>query len=119
VPPEVANRIAEALDRELDRPYEALAVRQSETTWTAGGRKVAAELVRFPRLEHTDLEVALTPDGEVTATADGTSVWGLVEPELDEALREMEARGRARFEAFVARADNLDGERWELTIDPL
>jgi hypothetical protein len=36
-----------------------------------------------------------------------------------DAFREIESRGRARFQAFAARADNVDGERWQLTIDPL
>jgi hypothetical protein len=63
--------------------------------------------------------VALTPDGELSAGLDGRPVEGLVDPSVDVALRELESRGRARFQAFAARADNLGGDRWQLTVDPL
>ncbi len=50
---------------------------------------------------------------------DGEAVTGLVEPAVDLALRELEQRGRLRFQAFVARADKVDDDRWQLTVDPL
>jgi hypothetical protein len=118
-PAGVCERIAAALDGEVERPYEALVVRRGATAWMAGARRVNAELVRLPDLRAELIEVAVSPDGEVSAALDGDVVAGLVEPSVDAALREVERRGRARFEAFAARADNLDGERWQLTIDPL
>jgi hypothetical protein len=116
---EACERIATVIDREVPRPYVALAVRRGPTGWVAGARRVNAELIRLPGVGSESLEVALSPDGEVSAVVDGAAVRGLVDPELDAALRELEWRGRARFQAFAARADNLDGERWQLTIDPL
>ena len=113
------ERVAAALDGEVERPYEALVVRRGSTAWMAGARRVNAELVRLPNMNAEVIEVAVSPDGEVSAALDGDVVAGLVEPSVDAALREIERRGRARFEAFAARADNLDGERWQLTIDPL
>ena len=35
------------------------------------------------------------------------------------AFEEIERAGRARFQAFVARADRVEDGRWELTVDPL
>jgi hypothetical protein len=118
-PADVGERITAALDTEVPRPYEALVVRRGSTTWMAGARRVNAELVRFPDVHAKVIEVAVSPDGELSSALDGRVVEGLVEPAVDAALRELESRGRARFEAFAARADNLDGERWQLTIDPL
>ena len=115
----VCEGIAAALDEAVDRPFEALVVRKSATTWMAGARRVHAELVRLPGLSAEVVEVALAPDGELSAALDGRPVEGLVDPSVDAALRELEQRGRTRFQAFAARADNLDGERWQLTIDPL
>ena len=85
----------------------------------AGARRVNAELVSLPGDKAELVEVALAPGGELSAALDGRPVEGLVAPAIDVALRELEQRGRARFQAFAARADNLDGERWRLTIDPL
>ena len=34
-------------------------------------------------------------------------------------VRRARAAGRARFQAFVARADRVEDGRWELTVDPL
>jgi hypothetical protein len=119
VPADVRERIAAALDDPVGRPYEALLVRKDETIWMAGARRVNAELVRLPGVRAELVEVALGPGGELSAALDGRPVEGLVDPALDAALRELERRGRARFQAFAARADNLDGERWRLTIDAL
>lgn len=117
--PEVLERIAAALDPELGRPYEALAVRQGRTGWTAAARRLSAELIRLPGVEAKHLEVARPPDGETSRGLDGVPVEGPVTPAVADAFREIESRARARFQAFAARADNVDGERWQLTIDPL
>jgi hypothetical protein len=116
---EACGRVADALDREVSRPYMAQAIRRGANAWAAGARRVNAELMRLPGIGAESLEVAISPDGEMSAAVDGAAVQGLVAPEIDAALRELERRGRDRFEAFAARADNLDGERWQLTIDPL
>ncbi len=113
------ERVAASLDGELARPYEVLLVRRGSTAWAAGARRVKAELITLGVLDARVLEVALTPDGELSAALDEGPIEGLVDPVVDIALRELERRGRARFQAFAARADNVGGERWQLTIDPL
>jgi hypothetical protein len=118
-PTGVCERVATALDSEVRRPYEAVAVRRGKTSWMAGARRVNAELLRLPGVVANLIEVALAPDGERSAAIDGRPVEPLVDPSIDAALRELEGRGRARFQAFAARADNLGDERWQLTIDPL
>lgn len=118
-PAGLCERIAGQLDPEVRRPYEALVVRRGATAWMAGARRVNAELITLSAVSAEVLEVALSPDGELSAALDGRPIEGLVDPSVDAALRELESRGRARFEAFAARADNLGGERWQLTLDPL
>lgn len=114
-----AAHVAAMLDRELDRPWEALLVRRDTSRWTVAARRTRAELVRLPALDAGSVAVAVGPDGVPSATLDGEPVGGLVAPAVDAALRELERRGRLRFQAFVARADNLDGDRWRVSIDPL
>jgi hypothetical protein len=107
------------LDRELERPYAAQAVRRGPSEWMVGGRRTHASLIALPLPANDALEVIVAPDGERTALVDGEPVSGLVEPAVDLALRELEHRGRLRFQAFVARADRVDDDRWQLTVDPL
>ncbi len=118
-PQEIVERLAAVLDRELDRPYRAQAVRRGDSGWMVGGRRTNASLISLALPENRAMEVVVAPDGERTALVDGEPVTGLVEPAVDLALRELEQRGRFRFQAFVARADRVDDDRWQLTVDPL
>ena len=86
--------------------------------WSAAGGPHAS-LISLALPANNAVEVIVAPDGERTALLDGEAVAGLVEPAVDLALRELEQRGRLRFQAFVARADRVDDDRWQLTVDPL
>ena len=118
-PQEIVERLAAVLDRELERPYTAQAVRRGPSEWMVGGRRTHASLISLALPANNAVEVIVAPDGERTAVLDGEAVAGLVEPAVDLALRELEQRGRLRFQAFVARADRVDDDRWQLTVDPL
>jgi len=118
-PQEIVERLAAVLDRELERPYTAQAVRRGPTEWMVGGRRTHASLISLALPANDAVEVIVAPDGERTAVLDGEAVAGLVEPAVDLALRELEERGRLRFQAFVARADRVDDDRWQLTVEPL
>jgi hypothetical protein len=118
-PQEIVERLAAVLDRELERPYTAQAVRRGPSEWMVGGRRTHASLISLALPANNAVEVIVAPDGERTAVLDGEAVAGLVEPVVDLALRELEQRGRLRFQAFVARADRVDDDRWQLTVDPL
>ena len=104
----------------LEPPYTARAVRRSETAWAVGALRVASDPIDLPGgIEAVTLEVAVPPQGERMLLADGEMVAD--EPTGDEAraFDEIERAGRARFQAFVARADRVEDGRWELTVDPL
>ena len=112
-----AVRIAQLIDPELARPYEARAVRRGVRDWSLAAKGVDADRVELPQLEGIEeLTVARTPDGELTVLADGEEV----EPrgELARADAVLEDRAGGRFAAFAARAVRSGGG-WTLTIDPL
>jgi hypothetical protein len=121
VPREAVDRLVAELDGRIDRPYEALAVRQDDRRFTAGARALAGgESVDLPAdLPASSLEVVLTPEGELQASADGEEIDPAAAAQFESALALLERHGRARFESFVVRADKADGGRWQLTVDPL
>jgi hypothetical protein len=121
VPHHVGERIAAALDEEVDRPYEALAVRQDGLRWSAGARMLrGGTTLDFPAgLPAASLELAVAPDGAVELRADGDIVDPGLSPLFAEAAAELERHGRAKFQFFVARADKVAEGSWQLTMDPL
>ncbi|MDQ3889143.1 MAG: hypothetical protein M3312_01140 [Actinomycetota bacterium] len=120
VPRRALERMAATLDASVDRPYQARAVRSSGGTWTAGARTFRGEVVElelpFPV---SSLEVAVAPGGDPVRLVDGEEVVPPLDPSLAQALADLDRRGRARFQSFVARADRLDDDRWQLSLEPL
>lgn len=118
VPPEAHAALTRELG--LEPPYSVRAVRRGETAWAVGALRVPTDPIDLPAgIAASSLEVAVPPDGEMMLLADGEIVTD--EPTGGEAhaFREIERRGRERFQAFVARADRVEDGRWELTVDPL
>jgi hypothetical protein len=104
----------------LDPPYTVRAVRRSETAWAVGALSVASDPIELPGgIEAVTLEVAVPPQGERMLLADGEMVADEPTGAEARAFEEIERAGRARFQAFVARADRVEDGRWELTVDPL
>ena len=105
---EELSGLADAIERELQPPYRARAVRQSGGLWAVAGR--AMEVVRLPGQAGDSLEVSVRGD-ERTLTVDGSREFG--------GLPELEALGSARHRDFVVRAERLDDEWWEVRVDAL
>jgi len=97
--------LADAIEQEVKRPYRATAVRRGETQWAVAGR--ALRVVKLPEPGGDEVELAIRGD-ERTLVVDGNRSFGTL-PEL-EAL----AGGDA-----VIRAARLDGDLWEVRLDPL
>jgi hypothetical protein len=97
--------LADAIEQEVKRPYRATAIRRSETQWA-----VAAQGLRVVELpEPGGDEVQLVVSGDERALiVDGNRSFGTF-PEL-ETLGEGDR---------VIRASRLDGELWEVRVDPL
>jgi hypothetical protein len=100
--------LADAVEEELPPPYRARAVRQGVDLWAVGARKI--EVVSLPGQNGEKLELVMR-DGGRTLTVDGKVEFGSVH-----ALEELAG---ARSEDYVVRAERLDGDWWEVKIDPL
>jgi hypothetical protein len=97
--------LAEAIEQEVERPYRAVAVRRSDAQWAVAGK--AVRLVELPEPGGDEVELVLNGE-ERTLVVDGNREFGTL-PAL-EAL----AGGDA-----VIRASRLDGNVWEVRVDPL
>jgi hypothetical protein len=97
--------LADAIERELGRPYRAVAVRRGDTQWAVAGHRL--RVVELPEPGGDEVELVLR-GGEKTLVVDGNRTFGTL-PEL-EAL----AQGDA-----VIRAARIDGSFWEVRVDPL
>ena len=100
--------LADAIERELQPPYRARAVRQSADLWAVAARSI--EIVRLPDREGERLELS-SHAGERTLSVDGAREFGTIQ--------ELEKLGAGRHADYVVRAERLDGDWWEVTVDPL
>jgi hypothetical protein len=85
-------------------------VRQEGGTWGVGA--VGIEVIELPAdTKGDELTLTVTQEGERTLEIDGES-----SPDANPALEEAAA---ARFDAYFVHASRLDGQLWEIGIDPL
>ena len=97
--------LADAIEQQLTRPYRAHAVRRGESQWAVAGRRL--RVVELPGRDGDEAELAVRGD-EHTLVVDGSRSFGTI-PEL-EALADGDS---------VIRAARLDGDLWEVRVDPL
>lgn len=97
--------LADAIEQQVGRPYRGVAVRRGETQWAVAGHRL--QVVELPEPGGDEVELAVRGE-ERTLVVDGNREFGTL-PEL-EAL----AAGDA-----VIRAARLDGNLWEVRVDPL
>ena len=100
--------LADAVERDLEPPYRARAVRRGANLWAVAARSI--EVVRLPEREGDAIELSKRGD-ERALTVDGAREFGSV-PELEELAG-------SRHRDYVVRAERLDGDWWEVRIDPL
>lgn len=117
VPLDAVPALAAELD--LQPPYAVRAVRRGPLEWAVAGRVLrSGPLALSVPARISSLEVVVVPDGDRAVLVDGEETVA-VDPAWGEAVEELERRGRERFQSFVARADRVVEDRWELTVDPL
>ena len=100
--------LADALERELEPPYHARAVRQGPELWAVAARSI--EVVRLPDRDGETVELSVRGDGRAL-TVDGAREFGTVS--------ELEALASQRHRDYVVRAERLDGDWWEVKVDSL
>ena len=99
------SALADAIEQEVGHPYRAVAVRRGETQWAVAAHRL--QVVELPEPGGDEVELAVRGE-ERTLVIDGNRAFGTL-PDL-EAL----APGDA-----VIRAARLDGNLWEVRVDPL
>ena len=97
--------LAEAIEAEVEPPYRADAVRRGETTWAVGARRLVVR--ELPGAPGDELELTVH-EGETTLLVDGERSFGSV--------RGLEG---LRSGDYAVRATRLDGDLFELRVDPL
>jgi hypothetical protein len=100
--------LADALETQLPPPYRAWAVRRNETQWAVAGRTI--EVAELPDATGDVVDLTVR-DGERSLVVDGMPTFGGV-PSL-------ERLAGARYDAYVAHAERLDGDFWDVRVTPL
>ena len=105
----VLDPLAAAVEEELQPPYRAEAVQKQDGVWAVAATRI--EVVALdPALDGEELEYSVQGD-ERALVLDGRPSFGSV-PELEELAG-------GRFDSFVVRGTRLDGELWEVRLEPL
>ena len=97
--------LADAIEQQVKRPYRATAVRRGESQWAVAAHGL--RVIQLPEPGGDEVELAVRGE-ERTLVIDGNRAFGTL-PEL-EALSGGDA---------VIRAARLDGNAWEVRVDPL
>jgi hypothetical protein len=97
--------LADAIEREIDRPYRATGVRRDETTWAVAAHRL--RVIQLPEPGGDEIELVVRGEDR-TLVVDGNRSFGTL-PELERL-----ADGNA-----VIRAARLDGTLWEVRVDQL
>lgn len=117
VPPAAVSELTQELG--LEPPYAVRAVRRGRLEWAVAGRALRSQPLSLSVPSGiSSLEVVLAPDGDRSVLVEGEEAVA-VDPAWEAAAEELERRGRERFQSFVARADRVGEDRWELIVDPL
>jgi hypothetical protein len=101
--------LAEAIERELDPPYRAHAVRRDGDAWGVGA--TAIDVVEVPEEVPGDTVSLVVQGEERTLLVDDRPGWSEV-PTL-------EAHALERHRDFVLYAERLDGSLWSVKVNPL
>jgi len=102
--------LAKAIEGALDPPFRAAGIRQEGSTWAVGA--VGIEVIDLPAdTEGEELTLTVNQEGERALEIDG-------EPGA-ETIPALEEAGGGRYDAYFVRASRLDGQVWEIEIDPL
>jgi hypothetical protein len=100
--------LAEAVEGVIEAPYRAQGVRKSERVWAVGALRI--EVAELPGATGDEIDLAVQAGGR-TLVVDGEPAFGGV-PAL-------ERLAAARYEEYVAHAERLDGDLFEIKVAPL
>ncbi|HZT53708.1 MAG TPA: hypothetical protein VE995_04940 [Gaiellaceae bacterium] len=107
-PPSDLSPLADAVERDLEPPYRALAARQEGDLWAVGARRIEVAAIEFPEAETLELS---RKDSWDELRVDGEPSEAIV-PEL---VRLGERVGPD----FFVKAERVDGDLWEIRVTAL
>jgi hypothetical protein len=103
------SALADAIERYVDPPYRALAVRQPVDMWAVAAKRIRVAQIPFPDGE----KLELSQHGEDRELrVDGESSDAAAPPEL-------ERLGQAAGDSFYVEAERIDGDLWEIETTAL
>jgi hypothetical protein len=106
---EPLSPLADAIEQQLPPPYRARGIRRDGNVWAVAANAIeVADL--GPEVAGDEIEL-VSRAGERTLTVDGARTFGSV-PTL-------ERLAEAHSPDYVAHASRIDGNLWELRVDPL
>ncbi len=108
VPDGSVAALAEAVESALAPPYRARGVRKSARVWAVGALRI--EVAELPGAEGDEIDLTVQ-GGSRTLVVDGEPAFGSV-PAL-------ERLAGAQHEEYVAHAERLDGDLFEIKVSPL
>jgi hypothetical protein len=100
--------LADALEQHVPPPYRAVAARQEGDLWAVGAKRIEVARIRFAggdalELSRKDSWEELRVDGEPS----------------DAHVPELRQLGERAGADFYVKAERLDGELWEVRVNPL
>ena len=100
--PDRLEPLAAAVDAELSRPYRAEAIRRAESLWAVAANRI--DVVELPGVAGDEIEL-VSHGGDRMLAIDGERSFGTI----------------AALERphHVVRARRIEGEVWEVEVDPL
>ncbi len=99
---------ADAIERSMPPPYRAEARRLSLGAWAVAANPLV--VVQLPDQDGDTVELTVR-DGERELMIDGLRTFG--------SIPRLEQLGGARSEDYALQAQRLDGDLWEIRVDPL
>ncbi len=99
--------LADALS--LEPPYRAKAVRRGESMWAIGASKLT--VVELPDDVVGDEILLSVSNGERSLNNDGKYTFG--------SIPALERHAEAHYKSYVVRAERLDGQLFEVKVNPL
>jgi hypothetical protein len=101
--------LADAVERRVESPYRAVAVRQDGDLWAVGAKRIEVAKIPFPSGER--LELSRNGDEE-EFRVDVESCDAAIPAELEQL-------GEAAAEGFYVEASRIDGDLWEVRVTAL
>jgi len=97
-----------AIEDDLLPPYRAEAVRQHDDVWAVAARRV--DLLELPGVKGEELTLTMQ-DGTRSFSVDGRTEFGSVHA--------LERFAQERYDSYVAVAHHVDGDFFEVRVNPL